>query len=97
MTDETTKEMPEYYIDSFRMSSGAFGVAVTLGVRPPHPEPAHPAGPKEVAVIRMSLEHAKVMAMIMRRTLKDYERGTGSPINLPQKLCNEMGLSLEDW
>jgi hypothetical protein len=45
----------------------------------------------------MSLEHAKVMAMIMRRTLKDYERGTGCPINLPAKLCNEMGLSLEDW
>ena len=97
MTDETIKEIPEYYIDSFRVSAGAFGVAMTLGVRPPHPEPAHPSGPKEIAVVRMSLEHAKVMAMIMRRSLKEYERGTGAVINLPQKLCNEMGLSLEDW
>jgi len=92
---ETTAEVPEYYVDSFRLSSGAFGVALTLGIRPPHPEPGRP--PKDLAIVRMSLEHAKVMAMIMRRTLKDYERGTGCPINLPAKLCNEMGLSLEDW
>lgn len=94
---ESAAEVSEYYVDSFRMSSGAFGVAITLGVRPPHPEPARPTGPRDVAVVRMSLEHAKVMAMIMRRTLKEYERGTGCTINLPAKLFNEMGLSLEDW
>ena len=98
MTDlENAPQVPEYYVDSFRMSSGAFGVALTLGMRPPHPEPARPTGPKDLAIVRMSLEHAKVMAMIMRRTLKEYERGTGCVINLPAKLCNEMGLSLEDW
>ena len=89
--------IPECYIDSFRMSSGAFGVALTMGLRPPHPEATRVQPPEEKVIIRMSLEHAKVMAMIMRRSLKEYERANECAINLPAKLCNEMSLSLEDW
>ena len=56
------------------------------------------AAPQTVATVRMSLEHAKVMAIIMRRQLKQYEEQLGEPIKLLPQVFQQLGLSpQEDW
>ena len=45
----------------------------------------------------MGHEHAKVLAMLLRRQLKVYEDELGSQIKVMPKLMNTLGLSDEDW
>jgi len=90
-------EVPEFYVDQFRVTWGAYGVAMTFGLTPPHPAPGQPATPQDLVRIRMSLEHAKIMAMIMRKSLKAYERENGIEIGIPHKVYMDLGISPEDW
>jgi hypothetical protein len=90
-------DLPEFYADQFVMTVGAFGTAMTFGLSPAHPNPGQAAQAHEVARLRMSLEHAKVMAMILKRNLKAYEDQIGSPIGLPREVYRQLGLSQEDW
>ena len=48
--------------------------------------------------VRMSLEHAKVMAIVLRKQIKSYESQTGVDIQLPQQVYQQLGISKqEDW
>lgn len=90
-------EIPEFYVDQFTVTAGVFGVAMTFALAPPHPAPGQQVSPKEVARLRMSLEHAKVMTMLLRRQLKRYEEESGAPINIPMRVYTGLGISVEDW
>lgn len=90
-------EIPEFYVDQFRVSFGPFGGAMTFGLNPPHPNPGQVQPAQDVVRVRMSLEHGKVMAMILKRQLKAFEERAGAPIHIPQQIYNGMGLSREDW
>jgi hypothetical protein len=46
----------------------------------------------------MSLEHAKVMAIILRKQLKQFEEQLGAEIALPLQVYQQLGVSpKEDW
>ena len=90
-------DIPEFYADQFRVTVGPFGCAMTFGVTDPHPNPGQIQPPQDHARVRMSLEHMKVMAMLIKRQLKAYEEQMASPINIPRQVYNNMGLSQEDW
>lgn len=90
-------EIPEHYIDQVRVTLGAFGAAMTFGLTAAHPDPSKMQPPSDVVRIRMSLEHAKVMTMILKRQLKAFEEQTGVPVNIPRQVYNSSGLSQEDW
>jgi hypothetical protein len=87
----------ELYTDSFRFTVGVYGVAFTVGLNEPHPQSGKAPQAKELAVIRMSLEQAKVLAMMLRRNLKNYEREQGLEIALPPQLYAQLGIAREDW
>lgn len=87
----------DFYTDSFRFSVGAYGVSFTFGLNPPHPDPSKTPVAKEIAVVRMSLENAKVLAMLLRRNLKTYEREQSLEIALPPGLYTQLGIAREDW
>jgi hypothetical protein len=73
----------------------AFGASLTFTLSPVG-EPSGQAGP--VTNVRMSLEHPKVMAIILRKQLKIYEDGNGGPIVLHPNLWKNLGLSKhDDW
>lgn len=88
-------EVPEFYSDAVEINlTMPWTVALTFAVRSTDAE----RKPTSVARIRMSPEHAKVMAMLLRRQLKKYEEGSGTPINLPADVYAKLGLvSFEDW
>ncbi len=93
MSDEV---IPDLYTDSTQVSTTPYGVAVTVGRAPAHHTGPQPAIPERLATIRMSLEHAKVVAMLLRKQLKAFERANGE-IPLPPELYTSLGIAKEDW
>lgn len=90
-------EALDVYADQFRVSTNPYGVAITFMLSEPHPAPAKPVETSNLATIRMSLEHAKVMVMIMRKQLKQFEESHAISIQVPVDVLNQLGLSPEDW
>lgn len=87
----------EIYSDVFRFSVTPYGVAVTFGTNEAHPNPGKPGPARDEVTVRMSLEQAKVMTMLFRRNLKQYERDNGLEISLPYQLYTGLGIAREDW
>jgi len=88
-------EVPEFYSDAVEINlTMPWTVALTFSLRSTEAD----RKPTPVATIRMSPEHAKVTAMLLRRQLKKYEEESGTPINLPADLYSKLGLiPFEDW
>lgn len=93
---EEENSVPEIYTDVFRFTIGPYGVTFTFGTHAPHPESGKVAPPKKSLILRMSLEQAKVLAMMLRRNLKNYEKRNSLEIALPPQLYTELGLSKEE-
>ena len=88
---------PEFYSDSLRFSVSPYGVAFTFGVNPPHPNPGRSPNAEEQVILRMSLEQAKVLAMLLRRQLKTFEGDNDIEIPLPPGVYTQLGIAREDW
>jgi hypothetical protein len=89
-------EDPALYADGIQVGISPF--TVTLGFTlAPQGQPGTQA-PIPVATIRMSLEHAKLMAIILRKQLKQFEQQLAQEIALPLAVYHQLGLSpKEDW
>jgi hypothetical protein len=92
--------MPEdpnpIYSDGVQVGCAPFTVALTFTVSPT-PSKGNQL-PQVVADVRMSPEHAKVMAIILRRQLKDFEEQMGRDIAIHPQVMQQLGLSpAEDW
>lgn len=95
MADEKHDEIPDIYCDSVQMGLTPYDVMIELLRRPP--VLGAEGKPVRVGTIRMSLEHAKVFAIMLRKNLKSYEDTTG-PIPMHPNLIKELGISkAEDW
>lgn len=90
------QQVPDFYAENVQVGMSPFGVILSFGTQPPGQTGSLP--PNRVCVMRMSLEHAKVMAMILKKQLKVFEENLGSEIPLHPQLWQQMGLSRqEDW
>ena len=97
MADDAN-EIPDIYVDNMRVTTSVFGVNFTFGLNEPHPTSGGVARqPDEKVRLRMSLEHAKVVAMMLKRQLKEYERSTGTSIQLPANVYTGLGIAEEYW
>lgn len=86
---------PDVYCDALGIMVSPFGVVMDLQQRAPT-QGTEP--PKSVAYIRMSLEHAKVLAIQLRKVLKSHEDQQGAAITLHPQIYQQMGISREeDW
>ena len=94
MSDE--RPLDDIYIDSVQLTVGAYGVAMTLGLNPPHPVPPAQTAADPLVVVRTSLEHAKILAMLLRKHLKAYEQNNGE-IPIPPEVYTGLGVAKEDW
>ena len=89
-------QIPDVYCDAAQVNLSPMDAVLLLSKRSPNIGTTAPATP--VAYVRMSLEHAKVLAIILRKILKDYEEKLGSQIQLPLTVYQQLGLShQEDW
>jgi hypothetical protein len=88
----------DVYADQFGLNVGAYGTALNFFVSsatPPAPGSIPQA--ERLATIRMSLEHLKVMAFVIRRQILQYEGQTGVNIEIPLEVLNSLRISREDW
>lgn len=95
MPDEKPGEVPDIYCDGVQMNLTPYDVMIELQRRPPVLGPE--AKPVRVGTLRMSLEHAKVFAIMLRKNLKAFEDATGK-IPMHPELMKQLGISKEeDW
>ena len=98
MTTQNDDELPDIYSDQCIITVGVFGISMTFGLNEPHPaQGGVPRAAVEKARVRMSLQHAKVIAMMLRRNLKRYEEQTATDIQIPQDVYAGLGIAAEDW
>ena len=89
--------IPEFYVDNFTLTITPFGGAMTFGLNAAHPSPGQSQSAQDAVRLRMSLEHAKLMTMLLKRQLKAFEEQAGGQIVIPRQVYNSAGLSQEDW
>ena len=95
MADEV-QQLPEVYADGVSFGIGPFTVILAFTVQPA--AQAGPSAPARVVNVRMSPEHAKVMAILLRKQLKTFEEDMGDTIPLHPKVAQQLGISkLDDW
>ncbi|MGH2398099.1 MAG: hypothetical protein ACRDFW_14225 [bacterium] len=95
MADE--QETPDVYSDQFRISTSPYGATLVFAKTQADQPVGQPARTKDQVIVRMSLEHLKVMIMVLRKNLKGHEQRTGVSVELPFDMLNSLGLSKEDW
>lgn len=86
------------YADQLGINIGPFGCALNFGVSTSFPPLGGGAvAGQPVATVRMSLEHLKTMAFLLRRQLLHYERESGVRVPVPQDVLNQLRIGREDW
>ena len=82
----------DLYADSFTLSASPYTVTIHFGIK------LGPNATRSVANIRMSPEHAKMMAMLFKRSIKNVEAQFGIVWPIPEPLLAEKNLNLDrDW
>ena len=75
---ETVKKpIPDLYTNSAQFEFSAFDVTITFGMKKHQDRPV-----EDVAIIRMSPQHALAMGKMLMEQLKEYEQQMGK-INIP--------------
>ncbi len=90
------QDVPDVYAESVQVGLSPFGVALSFGKH--NPGQTSPSAPETTVIVRMSIEHAKVMAIILRRQVKQYEAALGTEVPLQPHLYTQLSISKqEDW
>lgn len=93
-------DIPDFYADRLRLTVTVFGVNISFGLGNPHPSEANPDDVLDVLEtvrVRMSLEHAKLMTMLLKKQIKEYERRNDTQVALPRQVIEGLNLSDESW
>jgi hypothetical protein len=79
-------DVPEYYTDSVNFMTNIYGFALDFGVMMVQDQP-----PKSQVRVRMSPQHAKIMSLLLRKNVQEYEKRIGTII-LPEGLYKDLGI-----
>lgn len=83
-----TGKPPEYYADSVRTGISPFTVSLTFGVQSDADQSV-----ANQCVVRMSPQHAYVLAKVLTQNIESYEEQIGK-IELPDQLLVDIGLQV---
>lgn len=88
----------DIFSDQFQVNIGPYGSTLNFMVsNAVPPAPGSVAQPERLATVRMSLEHLKIMAFMLREQLVEFERSQGIHVELPLRVLNNLRISKEDW
>ena len=87
-----TPQVPDYYADQFGLAVGPYGSAMSFGVSDPHGGPG-----QQVASIRTSLEHLKVIAFLIHQQILKYESELNVEVPLPDKALESIKTTPDEW
>ena len=83
----------EYFSDVFWTALNPWSAVITFGLR--MSSPTEKDTPK--VRVRMPLQQAKALAVILLRTVRKYENEANVTIELPDQLLKSLGIPPEDW
>lgn len=89
MNEDDFVRLPEYYTDSVNFMTNIYGFTLEFGVMQAQDQP-----PRSQVRIKMSPQHAKIMSLLLRKNVQEYERRIGTII-LPEELYKDLGISDE--
>lgn len=90
-------DLPDFYVDGVQLGLNPFGVILMCTRQTANAQPSN-VPHERVCNVRMSLEHAKVLAIMLTKQLRAFEQGLGTEIPLHPSLWQQLGLSRkEDW
>jgi|WetSurMetagenome_2_1015567.scaffolds.fasta_scaffold450311_1 hypothetical protein len=88
----------DVYTDQFNLNINPYGATLNFSISSATlPAPGTAPQSERVATVRMSHEHMKVMAFILRNQILQYEQQTGVNIQIPIEVLNGLRISREDW
>ena len=88
----------DVYCDQFQVHLGPYGAVLNFRLTQSQPPPqGTPVASDRVSTVRMSLEHLKIMAYMLRMQVVGYEQRFGVRIQLPQEVLNAGQIGREDW
>ena len=85
------------YADQFTITITPFGANLSFGAREPHPATARTPQNQHLGTIRMSVEHLKVMTMVIRKQILQVERESGVKAEVSIMMLNQLQIPPEDW
>jgi hypothetical protein len=85
---EPTRQVPEFYVDATALYASVYDLLIVCGLRQTSATP--PTVVPQVR-IRMSLQHAWIVAKILNRVMREQIAKQG-PIGLPRDLLTELKL-----
>jgi len=83
----------EYFSDVFWIHINPWSCALTFGLR----QASATERDKPMLRVRMPLQQAKLLAVMLLQQMRRYEQETEVDIDLPRNLLESMGIPLEDW
>lgn len=84
--------VPEHYVDGYSFQGNPYTVMLSFTIGVPGSEA------EDVVRIRTSPEHAKIMSILLKRSMKGYEEKLGVEIALPPAILDAHDINLaEDW
>lgn len=86
MDPDEFDDTPEYYTDSVNFMTNIYGFTLDFGVMMAQDQP-----PRSQVRVRMSPQHAKIMSLLLRKNVQEYERRIGTII-LPDGLYKDLGI-----
>jgi hypothetical protein len=86
-------ELLEYYGDVFWTHLNPWSASITFGLRKITPEETD----RPQLRVRMSLQQAKALAVILLNSIRRYETDAGVEVELPNDVLKGIGIAPEDW
>ena len=92
-TEDWSQPPEEYFSDVFWTALSPWSASITFGLRMAHPSE------KDIPQVRvrMPLQQAKALAVILLRAVRRYESDANVTIELPDGLLKSLGIPPEDW
>ena len=93
-TEIDYSEIQEQFSDLIGIHINPWSASIDFGIRStrlgtdPH---------KMINRMRMPLQQAKALAVLLLRDIRTYEQRTGADIGLPSQVLQELNIPLEDW
>ena len=86
-------EIEERFSDAFEYHINPWSAVLTFGSRATKPTEAH----RYSVRVRMPLQQAKAMAVLMLRSIRGWEERMGVEVTLPDSVLQELNIPPEDW
>jgi hypothetical protein len=86
-------DLQEYFSDVFEIHLNPWSGAITFGLRATKQSDDH----KMTLRVRMPLQQAKALAVLLLGNIRKYEHQSGTDVDLPKQVLKALEIPPEDW